>query len=481
MPIKSKVQLMTYPDSMGGNLENLHYILKQYLGKAVSGVHILPFYPSTADRGFCPTTHLEVDPKFGLWEDIREMAKDFEIMADLITGHISDKSLYFLDYLKNAEKSEFADMFLPLKKVYQNQKLSLEQISQVCYLTPFPPFINIEFDSGKKELHWKTFMPNQIELDVNSKKTREIFLKAMENHAAQGIKMLRLDAVETVCKDPKLGFKMIPQTFQYIDWIIRQAKRFDLEVLCEVFVDQETNQKIVEMGGWVYDFYLPDKIFYSILKKDATEIKNWFKTSHQKQITVMTNHDGIATGCTPGALTPEQVDFTRKKIFENAGQSTREASGPKANNISSERINATLIEAFFRNQDDWLLASVIHLFAPGIPQVYYNDLLAQRNDEELFHETGEGRSLIRHNHRMRQIDHKFKQPFVQQLISVMELRNNYPAFQGKLEILESKPYQLHLIWKKGEFETSLKADLAKSDIQIKYYEPKIKAMEILEF
>jgi len=479
MPLKSKVQLMTYPDSLGGSLENLHYILNQYLTKAISGLHILPFYPSTADRGFCPTTHLEVDPKFGEWEDILEMSKQYEIVADLITGHISDKSYYFQDYLKNEANSEYADMFLSLDKIYRDGNLTLDQILKTCYLTPFPPFMMIKFPSGNKKLFWKTFMPQQIELDVNSAKTRSLFQEIIENHAQKGVKMLRLDAVETVCKNPHKGFKLIPETFDFINWLIQEAKKFGLESLCEVFTDYETTKILHDMGSYVYNFHFPDKIFYAIFAKDTRLLKSWFKESFANQITVFTNHDGIAVGETD-ALNPEQANFTRQKIFENAGRSTIEASGVGANNVSTSRINSTLIEAFFRNQNDWLLASVIHLFAPGIPQVYYNDLLAQRNDEDSFHETGEGRSILRHDHRIRQIDHKFKQPFVQKLIKVMELRNNYPAFEGSLEVLESEPHILHIKWKKQEFEAYLLADLAKSEISIKYFEPKIKALEILE-
>ena len=70
MTLKNKVQLITYPDSLGANLLELHFVLRKYLLKAIGGVHILPFYPSSADRGFAPLTYDEVDPAFGTWDDI---------------------------------------------------------------------------------------------------------------------------------------------------------------------------------------------------------------------------------------------------------------------------------------------------------------------------------------------------------------------------------------------------------------------------
>ena len=39
-------------------------IVKKYLQKSIGGIHILPFYPSSADRGFAPLTYEDVDPAF---------------------------------------------------------------------------------------------------------------------------------------------------------------------------------------------------------------------------------------------------------------------------------------------------------------------------------------------------------------------------------------------------------------------------------
>jgi hypothetical protein len=79
MSIQNKVNLITYPDSLGSNLLELHYVLRRYLEHAVGGVHLLPFYPSSADRGFSPLTYDEVDPAFGTWGDIEMIGRDFDL------------------------------------------------------------------------------------------------------------------------------------------------------------------------------------------------------------------------------------------------------------------------------------------------------------------------------------------------------------------------------------------------------------------
>jgi len=55
--LKNQIQLIVYPDSLGSDLVELHYVLRRYLSRAVGGVHLLPFCPSSADRGFAPLTY----------------------------------------------------------------------------------------------------------------------------------------------------------------------------------------------------------------------------------------------------------------------------------------------------------------------------------------------------------------------------------------------------------------------------------------
>ena len=52
MPIQNKAMLITYSDSMAKNIKETHEVLKEYIGDAIGGVHLLPFFPSTGDRGF---------------------------------------------------------------------------------------------------------------------------------------------------------------------------------------------------------------------------------------------------------------------------------------------------------------------------------------------------------------------------------------------------------------------------------------------
>jgi hypothetical protein len=95
MSLKNRVQLIVYPDSLGGDLVELHYVLRRYLSRAIGGIHLLPFYPSSADRGFAPLTYDEVDPTFGTWRDIDLIGREFDLTIDFMVNHISRQSIYF--------------------------------------------------------------------------------------------------------------------------------------------------------------------------------------------------------------------------------------------------------------------------------------------------------------------------------------------------------------------------------------------------
>ncbi len=482
MAIKNKVQLMTYPDSLGGNLKNLKKILDTHLSKAVGLVHILPPYPSSADRGFCPLTHLEIDPKFGSWDDIEDISKKYDVMLDLIAGHISVESEFFKDYIRKGENSEWADIFSPIEKVYSDGIIKVEELATLDYLMPILPMITYTFANGQKKVHWKTFMPDQADLDIFSPKTRELLTIFIKQLSSKNVKMIRLDAVETIVKSRSQGIHMAPGFWEVLEWFVKIIKAHNMDVLCEVHAPLNIKQKIINLGCYVYDFNLPELILNAIFRKNSRYLKEWFTKAPKNQIAVISNHDGFAIGRIGEILPKEEIEFTRKTIFENAGEESLKASGIHSNNIAADAINATLYEALFRDQEAWLLSQVILLFAPGIPQIYYNDLLAQRNDIELYKLEGEGRSLIRHNHSMDRINHKFARSFIQKLIKVMEFRNSYPAFDGELKIYENEPDKiLKLRWEKDEYFVNFQCDFETwFSFEISYFDKLTKQTKKLE-
>ena len=87
--VSNKIMLITYADCMGHDLKDLHHILNLYFKDAVKMVHILPFFPSSGDRGFAPLGYEKVSEEFGDWEDIRMLSEEYPLMFDYMINHIS--------------------------------------------------------------------------------------------------------------------------------------------------------------------------------------------------------------------------------------------------------------------------------------------------------------------------------------------------------------------------------------------------------
>src|SRR5665647_2229526 len=179
MAVKNKVQLITYPDSLGGNLKILSEVLNKYFTDIFEGgIHILPPFPSSGDRGFAPLTYLEIDPAFGSWNDIRTIGENFDVLVDLMVNHISRQSAYFQDFLKKGRKSEYADLFITLDKIWEDGKPVKEDIEKMFLRRPLPYSIFKIEETGEEEKVWTTFgktnPSEQIDLDVKSDKVKPV-------------------------------------------------------------------------------------------------------------------------------------------------------------------------------------------------------------------------------------------------------------------------------------------------------------------
>src|SRR5829696_4912209 len=124
-------QLITYPGSLGGSLPALARLLEGALRETFDGVHILPPFPSTADRGFAPVTYRQIDPAFGTWDDIAGIARSHDLTIDLIVNHVSRRSAEFADFEQHGRASRAADLFLTLDKVWPGGEPSAEDLARL--------------------------------------------------------------------------------------------------------------------------------------------------------------------------------------------------------------------------------------------------------------------------------------------------------------------------------------------------------------
>jgi Glycosidases len=174
--IKNEIMLITYADSLGKNLKDLKEVLDEYYSGAIGGVHILPFFPSSGDRGFAPMRYDIVDESFGNMEDVKVISKDNYLMYDFMVNHISRQSEFFKDFQEKKDESKYNDFFIRYKNFWENGEPTEEQVDAIYKRKPRAPYYEVEFKDGSKEKVWCTFAEEQIDLNMDSKVARE-FIK----------------------------------------------------------------------------------------------------------------------------------------------------------------------------------------------------------------------------------------------------------------------------------------------------------------
>jgi sucrose phosphorylase len=471
MSIQNKVNLITYPDSLGSNLLELHYVLRRYLEHAVGGVHLLPFYPSSADRGFSPLTYDEVDPAFGTWGDIEMIGRDFDLTFDFMVNHISRQSSYFQDYIEKGQDSKYADMFLSFNKLSPDGEIDEEILAKVYTRKPRPPFTMVERADGSREKIWCTFDYEQIDLDLQSPITKEVIRNYLIRLARTNAKMIRMDAIAYTTHE--LGtncFFLEPQIWEVLDWLKEYIAPFDTIMLPEVHEHYSYHLKIAAKGYWTYDFALPMLVLHTLYHHTSERLKNWFRICPRHQLTTLDTHDGMGVVDVKDLLTPEEIDRTMNGLDEKGSNTRKLYSGEEYQNLDVYQVNCTYYSALECNDDSYIAARTIQFFAPGIPQVYYVGLLAGENDIELVERTKNGRDINRHNYTLDEIEDAIQKPVVQRLLKLMEFRNSYPAFDGQFVIKEAPDDHLQLAWTQAPYHATAHIDLNTYVSEITYYD-----------
>lgn len=481
MALKNQVQLITYPDSLGGDLKSLSALLCQhFMDIFPGGVHILPPFPSTGDRGFAPVTYFEIDPGFGDWADIRKIGERFDVVLDLMVNHLSRHSPYFQDFARRGRRSPYADLFITLDKVWPGGEPPPEDVAKIFLRRPEHPFAEVRIEeSGGTERVWATFgtrdWSEQIDLDVNSPLAKQLLREILQHFARQGVKMVRLDAVAYVTKKAGTNcFFVEPEIYAFLDWIQDEARALGVELLPEVHAHYSIQDKLAAHGLWVYNFALPLLVLHTLLSRSSRALRDHLQCCPRRQVTMLDCHDGIPVQPdVDGLLEIDAAQRVVQTCLERGANLNRilSAAHKLRPDFDAHQINITYYSALGGDDDAYIAARAIQFFSPGIPQVYYVGLLAGENDPEAMTATGENRAINRHNYSVQEVEAALKKPVVQRLLKLIRFRNQYGAFDGDFELLPSTDREVRIAWHGGEGKScALMVDLDACRSTIEYRE-----------
>lgn len=465
--VSNKILLITYADSLGKNLKELNEIINCYFQDAIGGIHLLPFYPSSGDRGFAPMDYTKVDAEFGDWADIEHMAEKYYLMFDYMINHISAKSEYYKDFLLHKDHSEYKELFIRYQDFWENGEPTEGQVDAIYKRKLKAPYTIAEFADGTREKVWCTFDNEQIDINCQSDTAKAFLKNNLENLCRHGAALIRLDAFAYATKKAGTScFFIEPEVWELLNDCRVILSGTGVELLPEIHEHYSIQMKIAEKDYYIYDFALPMLMLNALYYGQTQYLKSWLLKCPEKQFTTLDTHDGIGVVDVKDLLPDEEIEKTKEDIFKFGANVKKIYNTAAYNNLDIYQVNCTYYSALGDDDASYLLARVVQFFAPGIPQVYYVGMLAGKNDLKLLEETKEGRNINRHYYAKEEIAEEIKRPVIQRLLNLMKFRNEHEAFSGSFCMKETDDNTLWIIRSTEKETIELKADFVNKTYRI---------------
>ncbi len=425
--------LITYADTIYREdekpLKTLHHFLKKYVKDIVTGIHILPFFPSSSDGGFAVVDYKEVDPRFGTWEDIRRISRDYHLMVDLVLNHVSSQSKWFQRFLRGDRR--YRDYF-----IWYNRYI---QMPEVFRPREAPLLTRFKTAMGEKYV-WTTFSPDQIDLNYKNPEVLMRIIDVLLFYISHGAEIIRLDAIGYIWKEPHTSCVNLSKTHQIVKLfrkILQYVAPYAL-LLTEANFPYKQNVSYFGEGDeahMVYQFSLPPLVLDAFARKDASHIHRITKKTREDLLffDFLASHDGIGLPGAKGILSKEQIDNLVRLTIEHGGLISYMKKGGKK---EPYELNITYFDAINdpKNPADplqikrFIASQAIMLGLKGVPGVYIHSLLGSRNYYEGVKKTGIKRMINRQRLHLDDIENSLK--------DIRSLRHQ--VFENYLALLDSR-------------------------------------------
>ena len=302
----------------------------------------------------------------------------------------------------------------------------------------------------------------QIDLDVTATATRSLITDWLRQFAERGVRIVRLDAVGYVIKKPGTSCFMVePEIYEFLQWLTDVADSFGLVMLPEVHDGRATHERLLARGFWTYDFVLPGLLLNAFETGHTRRLAEHLARSPDRQFTNLDCHDGIPVRPDlDGILPPDEMTRLAERVHALGGNVNRILSGAHADGGDVHQLNCTYYSALGSDDERYVAARAIQLFAKGVPQIYYVGLLAGENDHDAVVRTGEGRAINRHDFTADEIRRSLDRPVTTRVIDLVRLRNTHPVFEGAVCIETDDDRSIRLRWQNGEHRLELDIDFA---------------------
>ena len=392
-------------------------------------VHFLPFYPSSSDSGFAVKDHYKIDNRIGKWSDISNFAKKHDIMADIVINHSSARGLWFKNFLK--EKKPGKDYFLTVNSKFNASKV----------IRPRDHELLKKIDIFKKtEYLWRTFSPDQLDLNFKNPAVLLRFIKIMINLVNHGVTIFRLDAIAYLWKESGTKCINLKQTHEIIKLFRLICSFLNVKTILVTETNLPEKENLSYFGkkdeaNWIYNFSLPPLLIHAFLFENSSYLTKWSKKLPSTKpgnnyLNFIASHDGIGMRPVEGILNKKSIKDLLNRLKKNGSKFSYRKIKNKSKKVYEA--NLTVFNALKKSDFDidgkfyferYISAHAIMISFEGVPAIYFNSLFGTSNDEAKYIITGNNRDVNRYRWNQKVIFNHLKNSKSKQSIFYKNLTN----------------------------------------------------------
>ena len=443
--------VICYGDSVYSERKKSIKVFQSFFQKKLKNyfntIHFLPFYPSSSDSGFAVKDHYKVENKLGNWFDIKNVSKSSNVMADMVINHSSARGFWFKNFLKKKEPGK--DYFLTVDSNFNTSKVVRPRDHKLLKK------INI---FKKSDYLWRTFSPDQIDLNFKNPSVLIQFIKIMIHLINNGVTIFRLDAIAYLWKENGTKCINLKQTHEIIKLLrnIIDLLNVQTTIITETNLPEKENLSYFgnnDEANWIYNFSLPPLLIHAFLFENSSFLNKWSKNlpntkNENCYLNFIASHDGIGIRPTEGLLNKKTLNSFLKRLKKNGSKFSYRKVQNKVKKVYEA--NITVFDALKKSDYDpqgefylerYVSAHAIMISFEGIPAIYFNSMFGTSNDEAKFIITGNNRDVNRYRWNLKNISNKLKvnntkqSIFYNKLCNLLNIRRNQKAFHPNAQRL----------------------------------------------
>lgn len=399
--------LITYGDAIKARnmspLQALNTFLTSEVKSVIGAIHLLPFFPYSSDDGFSVIDYYQVDPEIGSWDDIAQLARNYDLMFDAVINHVSIQSSWFQKFLTGDDL--FSKYFITVD--------GGTDLSEVFRPRALPLLTTFQTVQGLKQV-WTTFSEDQVDLNFHHPEVLLDILQILLMFVQRKARFIRLDAIAYIWKEVGtscIHLENAHRIVQFFRAVFNQLAPY-VQIITETNVPHKDNIAYFGNGSneaqLVYNFSLPPLVLHSFHQETTSVLTYWAKSlelpsNQTSYFNFLASHDGIGITPAKGLISDHEIHTMCERVTRLGGYVSYK-DNPDGTRSPYE-LNINYLDALADPEvyeeptsiiaDRFLASQSIMLVLKGVPGIYYHSLLGSKSWREGVRKTGRSRTINR--------------------------------------------------------------------------------------